>query len=620
MREKPEKPAVQNPADIAREAFRQLAIRRIAPTPDAYREIFEEIAGTVTPSGAETVLVAFAEQIAKTKGEIGEYGGRFTTAIASRDWKDFGKNLDRLRETYLERLPAPKSAAATLPSGSALLTMEDKQAQLLRDLLNRTLTLAVTSLLHSTPELAAESEALGKAVKEAQSEAALTEIGARLKQLCFKIETTASGEQPQKPSRPPPFSTLAKAGDDQQTALLRDLLNRTLTLALTSLLQGAPELAQESEALGNSITQAYSTEALTEVATRLKHLCFKIELKSGDMAEQHELLLRLFKLLLENVSELLEDDSWLSGQIAGVQNLLAGPISHSALKDATRSLKEVIYKQGVLKHSLTEAKVTVKNMMITFIDRLSAVAATTGDYHEKIDKYSQKISHAQDIGELNTILEDVMRDTRLTQSEALRSRDEMIAARQEVQEAESRIHELESKLEQMSELVREDQLTGSLNRRGLDDVFDRELARSERRASPLCIAMLDLDDFKRLNDTHGHVAGDQALIHLVRVVKDTLRTMDVIARFGGEEFMIVLPDTTLDDAMQTVTRVQRELTKQIFMHNNEKLLITFSAGVALRNQGEDQESMVKRADEALYKAKRAGKNRVVAAEQGKQNS
>jgi diguanylate cyclase len=324
--------------------------------------------------------------------------------------------------------------------------------------------------------------------------------------------------------------------------------------------------------------------------------------------------MRLFKLLLENVSELIEDDSWLHGQIEGVQNLLSGPINPIALKDATRSLKEVIYKQGLLKHSLAEAKITVKNMMITFIDRLSAVATSTGDYHEKIDIYSRKISQAPDIGTLNKILDDVMRETRNAQKEALKSRDEMIKARQEVQEAENRIHMLESKLEQMSELVREDQLTGSLNRRGLDDVFEREVARSERRHTPFCIAMLDLDDFKKLNDTHGHLAGDEALIHLVKVVKETLRTMDVIARFGGEEFLIMLPDTPLEEATQTVTRVQRELTKQIFMYNNEKLLITFSAGVALRQPNEDQASLIKRADAALYRAKQAGKNRVVAAE------
>ena len=129
-----------------------------------------------------------------------------------------------------------------------------------------------------------------------------------------------------------------------------------------------------------------------------------------------------------------------------------------------------------------------------------------------------------------------MLETRIAQTEALRSRDQMLSARQEVQEAEMRIHALESKLEQMSELVREDQLTGGLNRRGLDEVLERELARADRRHSPLCIAMLDVDDFKQLNDTHGHTVGDAALVHLVRVMKDALRTVDAVARFGGEEF------------------------------------------------------------------------------------
>ena len=165
----------------------------------------------------------------------------------------------------------------------------------------------------------------------------------------------------------------------------------------------------------------------------------------------------------------------------------------------------------------------------------------------------------------------------------------------------------------MSELVREDQLTGSLNRRGLDDVFERETARSDRRGTPLCIALLDLDDFKRLNDTYGHQAGDSALKHLVKIVKETLRSMDVIARFGGEEFLILLPETTVEAASQTMTRLQRELTKHFFLHDNEKVLITFSAGVALRQPNEDQAALVQRADKAMYEAKKTGKNRVIVA-------
>jgi diguanylate cyclase len=145
-------------------------------------------------------------------------------------------------------------------------------------------------------------------------------------------------------------------------------------------------------------------------------------------------------------------------------------------------------------------------------------------------------------------------------------------------------------------------------------VFERETARADRRGTPLCVAVLDLDDFKKLNDTLGHIAGDNALKHLVKVVKETLRSMDVIARFGGEEFLILLPETTIEAATATMTRLQRELTRHFFMHENEKVLITFSAGVALRRPREIQVDLVKRADEAMYKAKKSGKNRVVVAE------
>jgi len=521
MSEKPGKPARLNPAEIAREAFRQLAVRRIAPTPDAYRDVYDEIAGYAAEPAPEKVLAEFADTL---KGQAGleSIGKTLQTAAGTRYWRDYAKGLTQLVDHYQTQLA--RRAPAPAPSPIALAPDDDMQARMLRDLLTRTLTLAVASLLHNVPELAEEAEAMARAIKDAQDEAALNDISARLKQLCFRIE-----------------------------------------------------------------------------------------LKSGDMAEQHELLLRLLKLLLENVANLLDEDAWIRGQVEAVRKLLEGPISDAALREVMRDLKEVIYKQGVLKSSLAEARVTVKNMMMTFIENLGEIATTTDNYQKKIDHYSKQLAEAKDASRLGRILEEVMKETRIAQSEALRSRDAILAARKDVEEAEARIHSLETKLEQMSEMVREDQLTGSLNRRGLEDVLEREMARADRRHSPLCIAMLDLDDFKRINDQYGHTAGDEALIHLVRVIKDTLRAMDVIARFGGEEFLIVLPDTGQDEAVQTVIRLQRELTKRIFMHNHTRLLMTFSAGVALRAEGEDRTSLIKRADTALYQAKKAGKNRVAAA-------
>jgi diguanylate cyclase len=524
MSSKPTNPAAadMNPADVAREAFRRLALRRIAPTPEAYRDIYHEIIGAapaVAPAadpGPENVLTQFAARLTDQPGELADFGRRFNRAVKARDWDAYARTLAALAERPVLR-PGGGIELAPNPEG--------EQAKQLRELLSRTLTFAVASLLTGTPTLVAEAEALGAATKEAHTEAALAEIG-----------------------------------------------------------------------------------------TRLKQLCYQIEIRGGDTAEQQELLLRLFRLLLENVSELLDDDSWLRGQIDAVQNLISGPLDQRALEEATRSLKDVIYKQSQLKHSLSDVKATVKNMMMTFIDRLGAVAVSTGDFHEKIGGYSEKISQAKDISELNQILDDVLKETRLVQSEALMARDRMVSAQQEVQDAEARIHALEAKLQHMSELVREDQLTGSLNRRGLDDIFERETARADRRGTPLCIAVLDLDDFKKLNDSLGHIAGDNALKHLVKVVKETLRSMDVIARFGGEEFLILLPETSIEAAVATMTRLQRELTRHFFMHENEKVLITFSAGVALRHPHENQTDLVKRADAAMYQAKRTGKNRVVVAE------
>jgi diguanylate cyclase len=166
----------------------------------------------------------------------------------------------------------------------------------------------------------------------------------------------------------------------------------------------------------------------------------------------------------------------------------------------------------------------------------------------------------------------------------------------------------------VSEQVREDQLTGTLNRRGLDDAMQREIARAQRKGSPLCVAILDLDNFKKLNDTYGHQAGDDALVHLSNVVKKTLRPTDTVARFGGEEFVIVFSETDLKQAVEATRRLQRELTKRFFLHDNERLLITFSAGVAALQPNETQDAVLARADKAMYQAKLQGKNRVVSAE------
>jgi diguanylate cyclase len=544
----------KTPTDIARETFRRLALERIAPTPEAYRKLYVAISGIpdteqanttsplaaniaeLSPSEAELILSDFAKTLQKSAGELASFGHRFGRAIKAKNWQDYGIGLNEFSEKI-----------SIKPSPNAI------------------------SLVDPLPD----------------------------------VSNTSANKIPLVDEVP--------TNQGQQDSILKDLLFRTLSLALTTLLKSTPALAQESEEIANLVKGANTDAQLNSLSARVKQLCFQIELKSGDSAEQQELLLRLFTLLLENVRELLDDDNWLRGQIDVVQNLISGPIDHRALQEATRSLKDVIYKQGVLKHSIDESKTSVKNMMSAFIDRLDVMAHSTSHYQSSIQSYASQLANTAAAPEITPILRGIIQETQAVQLETSRSYDIMISAQKEVKEAEVRIKELEDKLAHMSELVREDQLTGSLNRRGLDDIFEREADRADRRGIPLCAAMLDLDNFKKLNDTHGHAAGDEALIHIVRIVKQTLRSIDVIARYGGEEFLIVMPETSLDEAAMAMTRVQRELTTHFFSYNDQRLFITFSAGVALRVPHESQESVLKRADKAMYEAKRSGKNRVVKA-------
>ncbi len=395
---------------------------------------------------------------------------------------------------------------------------------------------------------------------------------------------------------------------------LRDLLRQTLGIALAALLRNEPALSEEALALARAFRAAEAGAAdLDRLSLRLTDLCRRIDVHAEAAEEQVALLIGLFDLLLENIGELLDEKSWLHGQLAQIRGLLAGPLDRGAIEEARAELREVIYRQGVLKQGIEASKVAMKTMMSTFVERLDGMAMHTGEYQDRLAGHAQRIREARSIAGLNTVLDQVLDDTGRIQAQALRARDDLIAARREVEQSERRIHQLEQKLRDAAGLAREDELTSCLNRRGFDEAFEREALRA-REDRPLCMALVDLDDFRRLNATHGHLGGDAALRHFVDVARLTLRDSDVLGRFGGEEFVILMPATTLAHALAALARLRTVLAHRPVVHDETRIVITFSAGVALRRPGETLESLLKRADLAMYSAKRAGKDRAMAAQ------
>ncbi|HND55535.1 MAG TPA: GGDEF domain-containing protein [Pirellulaceae bacterium] len=171
----------------------------------------------------------------------------------------------------------------------------------------------------------------------------------------------------------------------------------------------------------------------------------------------------------------------------------------------------------------------------------------------------------------------------------------------QVAQAYDEIRQQTNLLMQISE-VRTDALTGLSNRRALDEVLAAQVARLARYGNLFSIAIFDIDHFKKVNDEHGHVRGDQLLQQLGEQFLQSVRETDIVARYGGEEFVVVLPETDLAGAAIVAERVRREI--------QEKLKVTVSGGIAEGLPSDDARSILMRADTALYSAKSAGRNRV----------
>lgn len=174
------------------------------------------------------------------------------------------------------------------------------------------------------------------------------------------------------------------------------------------------------------------------------------------------------------------------------------------------------------------------------------------------------------------------------------------------------VQRLREEVKKLAAMVRTDELTGLYNFRYFNQALSLEMERTRRSGQPTCLIMLDLDHFKDINDIYGHEAGNLMLAHIARMIKKTIRRLDIPCRYGGEEFTIILPDTTLQQGVRFANRLRLLIEHSPMKHGDDLMAVEASFGVDVYERGDQatEKEFVEKVDGYLYMAKQEGRNRV----------
>jgi len=576
----------QVPAMIAKAALRRLALSKIEPTPENYARAYAEEAGDAAPppfpERARPLLERLVQRVSDdpaTRDELGK-------ALLTGRWDEAQRQLDRGNESQVAQAQAWASLIERLVRG---LERGGRQWTTAR-----------------------KKDSLQRVLDGSRSD--MHRLHQRLRQLVLgwdndpppdKADTAPAPLDEIAPPPPAPVTEVAPAAPVLWQPLVRQL-EATVQSALPPGEPRAQELADELSHLAGRIA---AEGAAAEVVAAVESVCQRARRL---LAHRHHLLDSLGVLCQElaaGLTELSEDESWARGQCEALQARLGDAGSVRAVRAATELLMQTRNRQHQLRAERDAARDALKGLIQRMLEELGALGQTTGRFHDSVGRYAEVIEQADSLESLAGAVREMVEESRSVQALVSQTQERLHNEHSRATELESKVRELESELRRLSDEVSTDALTQIANRRGLMQAFEVERAKLDRDGGELAVGLLDIDNFKKLNDTLGHAAGDEALKWLASNVKQRMRPVDVVARYGGEEFVVLLPGTPMLEAQQVLTRLQRSMSESLFLHDEQRVFVTFSAGVTAFRAGERLEDALERADEALYEAKRSGKNR-----------
>ena len=586
------RPASPAPAQLAKGALRRLAMSKLEPTPANYARAYAEECGEpLPPDGALPArarpqierLVARATDDVALRAELSGalMDARFdalqraldraasAATAASQAWAQL---IDRLAKG-LERGGKNWTGARKKDSLQRVLDSSRSDAQRMQQRLRQ----LITAWEKDQPDLDIDTVAPDGAV------------------VAVAVASALPADSPAAPAY-------------AQPRVIQDLAG-AVQAGLPADEPRAVQLADELAQLASRIAQEGATPALADAVA---DLCQRARRLLGLRQELVSELLALCNSLTDGLTDLAEDDSWAQGQGQALRQRLDGVNSARAVRAARELLDDTRERQRALQAERSLARYALKQIVREVLSGLGDLAGETGRFSDKVQGYAEVIEAADSLDSLGAVVRELLGESRAVHHLMNSARERLADEHARAGALESKVNALEDELRRLSEEVSTDALTQVANRRGLAKAFEQERSRVEREgvvAAPLAVALIDIDNFKKLNDSLGHAAGDVALKNLAARVKEWLRPIDHVARFGGEEFVVLLPGTPVTESQQVLTRLQRRLSASLFMHEGREVFVTFSAGVSAWRLGETLEAALGRADEGLYEAKRSGKNR-----------
>ncbi len=572
---------VTTPAQLAKAALRRLAERQLEPTPENFRKAYEAELGTPLPAEAD----AKAAPAGRSDAEEGQrWSGLIQRIVKGADRGGKNWTAARKKDSLQRVLDGSKGSG---------------------DRLHQRLGQLVQSW--DTDKLDAPVAEGGDGGPTAEGQATSS-----------TAQAEAGGGPLSAPGEPAVASAINTGATDVATARVHtdlhhhglDQLHAQVRAALPS--GNAP--ADEADAALRAAVQALKTpasdtQAMADVRQAFDEACHQARRIIDHRHTLVDQLTSLCQTLTDSLTDLAEDDSWAQGQCEAMRHHLHDGLQMRGVRQVQQLLDDTRLRHQALKGEREAARQALKQLIHEMLQDVASLGQTTDRFHHNLGQYADTIGQADTLESLAGVVREMVQESRSVQVAVAHTQDKLQAEHSRATALTDRVRLLEDEIRQLSQEVSTDPLTQIANRRGMMKAFEIEEARVQREGAPLAIGILDVDNFKKLNDTLGHQTGDEALKFLARRVSELLRTQDVVARYGGEEFVVMLPGIDHTEGQVVLTRLQRTLSAEFFSHEDKQVFITFSAGVTLYRPGETIEAALERADMGLYEAKRTGKNK-----------